>query len=150
MTRPSAAAVFALALGVAALSCRGGAAHPSSVDPRNDACRSCRMPVSDPRLAAQIAAPGEDAIFFDDLGCLRDFLARNPTQRAGAIAFVADRRDGTWTRAAGARFFRCPAVETPMGSHLIAQGGDGAPAPGCTAVAGVEILGPGGPPGGKP
>ena len=148
MRRWLAAAVLALFCG-GLLACRGGAAHPSEVDARNDACRSCRMPVSDPRLAAQIAAPGEDAIFFDDLGCLRDWLARGPALPSGAVAFVADHRQGNWTRAAGARFFRCPSVDTPMGSHLIAQGGDGAPAE-CTAVSTAEIFGAGGPPGGGP
>ena len=141
-------AVAGLALATAVLACRRGEARPSEVDPRNDACRSCRMPVSDPRLAAQIAAPGEDAIFFDDVGCLRDWLGQGPALPSGAVAFVADHRDGTWARAAGARFFRCPAVETPMGSHLIAQSGNAAPA-GCADIADSQIFGAGGPPGGS-
>ena len=51
-----------------------GDAPPAALDTRNETCRSCRMPVSDPRLAAQLAAPGEEPVFFDDIGCLRDFL----------------------------------------------------------------------------
>jgi copper chaperone NosL len=96
---------------------RGGA--PAALDPRNETCRWCRMPVSNPYLAAQVTAPGEEPVFFDDVGCLRDYLRDHPSD-AGTVAWVADHRTGTWVRAAAAAYELCPSIDTPMGSHLIA------------------------------
>jgi copper chaperone NosL len=102
------------------LSCSSGDPPPGGLDTRHDACAFCRMPVSDPRLAAQLAAPGEEPAFFDDIGCLRDFL-RGRAPGAGAVAYVADHRTGNWARAAGAVYDLCRSIDTPMGSHLIAH-----------------------------
>jgi copper chaperone NosL len=149
LARTAAAALLA-----ACVACRGGAARPAAVDTRNDACASCRMPVSDPKLAAELAAPGEEPRFFDDIGCLRDFLARTPGLPRGSVAYVADHRTGEWTPAARAIFSRCPAVETPMGSHLAAHA-DAASraadptASACAPLATEELFGPTGLPGGK-
>jgi copper chaperone NosL len=79
------------------------------------------MPVSDARLASQIVAPGEEPRFFDDLGCLADTIARGGPLPKGTVLYVADHRTGRWVRAGEAVFTRCPAVETPMGSHVIAH-----------------------------
>ena len=108
----------ALAAGLL-VSCSGGDAPPAALDTRNETCRSCRMPVSDPHLAAQLAAPGEEPVFFDDIGCLRDYL-REHAPDAGAVAWVADHRTGAWIRAASASYELCPSIDTPMGSHLVA------------------------------
>lgn len=133
----------------ASLACRGGPARPAALDARNDACGSCRMPVSDPKLAAQLAAPGEEPRFFDDIACLRDFLAKAGPTPAGSVAYVADHRTGAWTPASRAVFSRCSAVDTPMGSHLIAHSdavsrAADPPAAGCTNVSAADIFGPSG------
>ncbi|MGH9399079.1 MAG: nitrous oxide reductase accessory protein NosL [Thermoanaerobaculia bacterium] len=143
-------AAFAAAL--ALLRCAGAEPGPAPLDAKNDTCRACRMPVSDARLAAQLVAPGEEPMFFDDIGCLRDHLIQHPAER-GAVAYVADHRTGAWVRAGQALFTRCPDVPTPMGSHLLAHAGaasrDADPtARGGAPVAPQEIFGPAGPPGG--
>jgi copper chaperone NosL len=102
-----------------ALACSRGPPGPSPVDPRNDSCASCRMLVSDPRTAAQLVAPGEEPLFFDDLGCLSRYL-REHSPRRGAVAYVADHRTGSWVPAKEAVYLLQPAVSTPMGSHLLA------------------------------
>jgi copper chaperone NosL len=79
------------------------------------------MAVSDAGFAAQIAAPGEEPRFFDDLGCLRDHLRTRPRLPPGAVAFVADHRTRAWVRASRAVFTRRESVETPMSSHLLAH-----------------------------
>jgi len=99
--------------------CAGGTA-PVAVDPGHDTCRFCRMPVSQPTLAAQLVAPGEEPLFFDDLGCLREFLAEG-ARPPDAIAFVADHRTGEWVRTTEAVFAHVASLETPMGSHLVAH-----------------------------
>ena len=100
--------------------CSVAAPTPRPIDPRNDACRYCRMLVSDPRVAAQIVAPGEEPIVFDDLGCLRDFLAAASLPDA-AVVYVADHRAGDWVLADVAVYTKSASVGTGMGSGLIAH-----------------------------
>ncbi len=135
------------------LACSRGPVQPSPVDTRNDACAHCRMAVSDPRFAAQLAAPGEEPRFFDDVGCLRDALAKRPPLPTGAVAFVADHRTREWVRASRAVFTHRDTLETPMGSHLVAHASaasrDADPsAAGGTPVSAAELFGPSGPPDG--
>jgi copper chaperone NosL len=113
------------------------------------------MAVSDVRFAAQLAAPGEEPRFFDDIGCLRDFLAEGPPLPRGTVAFVADHRTREWVPAGRAVYTRREGLETPMASHLVAHGSaasrDADPAAaGGTPVGAAEIFGPRGPPDGGP
>jgi copper chaperone NosL len=109
-------------LTIAVFSCAAaGPTPPAELDAGNEQCRFCRMMVSDPRRAAQIVAPYEDPLFFDDIGCMRDYLASGPSLPRGAVAYVADHRTEAWVFATEALYTRNPAVETPMGSHLVAH-----------------------------
>jgi copper chaperone NosL len=103
-----------------ALGCLGGPVRPVAIDRANDQCASCRMIVSDTRFAAQVAAPGEEPRFFDDLRCLHDGLADGRPLPRGAVIFVTDFRTGAWVPASGAVFARITSIETPMASHWVA------------------------------
>ena len=94
--------------------------QPAPLDTRNEQCASCRMAVSTAVFASQLVAPGENPRFFDDLGCLADFLRAGKAAR-GAVAFAADHRTKAWVRADRAVYTRVPGLETPMGSHVIAH-----------------------------
>ena len=138
-------------LAAAAVACAAGAPKPAALDSKTETCRSCRMPVSDASLAAQLVAPGEEPKFFDDIGCLRDFLERSPAS-TGSVAYVADHRTKNWVHASAALYTRSK-MDTPMGSHWIAHVGaasrDADPAAaGGAPVAASEIFGAGGPPDG--
>jgi len=100
--------------------CAANTAQPAAIDTKNDACRHCRMMVSDVRVAAQIVAPGEEPLFFDDIGCLRDYLA-STSAAADAVVYVADHRTGAWVDATQAVFTKSATIETPMGSGIIAH-----------------------------
>jgi copper chaperone NosL len=78
------------------------------------------MAVSDARFASQLVAPGELPRFFDDLGCLADYLKAGKAP-AGALVFVADHRTKAWVAADRAVYTRVPGLATPMGSHVIAH-----------------------------
>lgn len=104
-----------------AAACVSGRPAPAALDPRNDRCASCRMAVSSARFAGQIAAPGEEPLFFDDLGCLVTYLNQRPVLSPQAVAYVADHRSGAWVAAASATITRVDGLSTPMGSHLIAH-----------------------------
>jgi len=117
MTRTWRAAPWLATLAVSA--CASGPPQPVPLDPKGEACASCRMAVSDGRFAAQLVAPGEVPRFFDDLGCLAAFLNARMAP-AGAVAFVADHRTKEWIRADRAVYLRVAGLETPMGSKLLA------------------------------
>jgi copper chaperone NosL len=114
-------AILTCGLAVVALSCNGEPLAPATLDTRNEACADCRMVVSSVRFASQIVAPGEEPLFFDDLGCLAAYLRGHAARPAGAVAYVADHRTGAWVPAAGATYTRAPTLETPMGSHVVAH-----------------------------
>ena len=137
---------------LALASCGGGVPEPASLDTSNDACASCRMAVSDARYAAQLVAPGEETKFFDDIGCLAEYLRRQaPPPRA--VAYVADHRTKAWVPVSRALYTRIPGLETTMGSHLIAHA-DAASRdadPGATGGSRLpvpDVFGAGGPPDG--
>jgi len=146
---PAAALLLALVTGS---SCGRREPEPAPLDTRNETCASCRMPVSDARLASQVVAPGELPRFFDDLGCLFSFV-KGGRASAGAAAFVADHRTKQWVRADRAIYTRVPGLETPMSSHLLAHADAASRAQdqdarGGTPVAAGELFGPTGPPSG--
>ncbi len=101
--------------------CGGSAVGPAEIDTRHDACRFCRMTVSDLRFAAQVVAPGDEPLAFDDLGCLASYLTGRQALRSDAVVFVADHRTREWVRADAATFTRVTSLETPMSSHMIAH-----------------------------
>jgi copper chaperone NosL len=144
----------ALLLALAVLpACRSGVPAPARLDTRNDACAFCRMAASDARFAAQLVAPAEEPRFFDDIGCLRSWLARQTSLPTGAVAYVADHRTRAWVRADRAVYTRAEGVETPMSSHVIAHADansrDSDPdAKGGTPLLAGELFGPAGPPNG--
>ena len=103
-----------------AAGCTGsGAPGPVAIDMGRDACSHCRMAIVSAATAAEIVAPGEEPRLFDDIGCLRDFVAAAPLA-ADAVVFVADHRTGAWVDARQAAFTKT-SLQTPMGSSLVAH-----------------------------
>lgn len=100
--------------------CASGPSQPVSIDTASDACAYCRMIVSDPRVAAQIVAPGAEPTVFDDIGCLRDYLAQHEAPR-DAVVFVADHRTGEWVHATDAVYTVATGRRTPMASGIVAH-----------------------------
>ena len=119
---PGAVAILALLALLAPLAACGSAApRPVDIDTRNDTCAWCRMTISETRFAAELLAPSEEPRLFDDIGCLRDYLAASPsTLPRGASAFVADHRTRAWIPASRAVYAQAPGGATPMASGLAA------------------------------
>lgn len=144
-------AVVAIALGT--IFCAAPGPTPPAEATGDESCRFCRMLISDPRRAAQIVAPSEEPLFFDDIGCLRDFLAGGSPLPEGAVGYVADHRTKAWIVAGKASYTRNPAVDTPMGSHLLAHADSASrqadpEAREGTPLSPTEVFGPSGPPDG--
>ena len=138
--------VAAVASFVLLAACGGGAEGPAPIDTKNDACAWCRMSVSDLRFAAQLTAPGHEPKFFDDAGCLRDWL-KEPREAAEWTAWLSDHRTKEWVKATDAVLVRDPAVQTPMNSGLVAWASAASrdqdlASKGGTPVAAAEVIGP--------
>lgn len=152
MRRPRAqrAVLPALLVAVAA-ACGEARIEPAPLDTKNEACTWCRMAVSNPTFAAQVVAPGELPRFFDDIGCLADWLRAGRDVPPGAVAFVADHRTRAWIRADQAWYTSVPGLATPMSSHVIAHTDSASrdqdpDARGGSPLAASELFGPAGPP----
>lgn len=99
--------------------CAAGPVAPANPRMGEEACAHCRMTLVSRATAAQIARAGDEPVFFDDLGCLRDYLLHRPAA-AEAVVYVADHRTGAWVEASTARFTKTGSA-TPMASGLVAH-----------------------------
>jgi len=134
-----------------AAACAAGPPGPASLQ-SGVSCAHCRMTVLDRTLAAQIVAPGDDPVFFDDIGCLVEYL-KNHGASADARAYVADHTSGAWIPANDATYSRSESVATPMGSHIIAHTDEAARRADSAAqtarpLSVEDVFGPAGPAGG--
>ena len=96
-----------------------GSGGPVPIE-RGMPCAFCRMTISDPHLAAEVVAPGDEPRLYDDVGCLANDLRQRPAP-AGARAFVADFTTGALLPAAEAVYTHDGSIATPMSSHLVAH-----------------------------
>lgn len=131
--------------------CSTGPPPPAPLDTQNEMCAFCRMAVSEARFAAQLVAPAETPLFFDDIGCLAGYLSKHPALPGRAMAYVADHRTGAWVPAADAVYTKRAEIQTPMGSHIVAHASsasrdDDPAAKGGEAVPLTTLFGPAGPP----
>jgi copper chaperone NosL len=108
-----------LAALASALACGTVPAGPVTIDLKNDTCAHCRMGIVSTTTAAQVVAAGEEPRFFDDIGCLRDYLA-GAALTSDAVVFVADHRTGDWIDARRAVVTKT-SIDTPMASGLVAH-----------------------------
>ena len=99
--------------------CAPGSPAPSTIRLGEDACAHCRMTIVGIETAAQIVSPGAEPIVFDEIGCLRAYLADHPLA-ADATVFVADHRSEEWINARSAVFTKTT-LRTPMSSGLLAH-----------------------------
>lgn len=107
---------LALALAiVASIGCLGSLT-PSDPIWGKQACAHCHMLLSDPHSAAQLLSREADALYFDDVGCLIEFLRERPTDIEQA--WVRD-PNGTWLRATDARY--TGKQSTPMGYGFLVR-----------------------------
>jgi len=98
--------------------CSAATVRPVALHTGEDACAHCRMTIVSTRTAAEIVSPGGEPVLFDELGCLRSYLAAHPLSDE-AVVFVVDHRSGAWVEARHAVFTETGA-QTPMASGLLA------------------------------
>jgi copper chaperone NosL len=92
---------------------------PVEINPE-DVCASCKMAISEKRFAAEFITKEGNAVKFDDIGCLQEYL-KVKADRAGIAAyFVTDFESKGWIEAASAHFVKSAAFATPMGGNIAA------------------------------
>ena len=97
------------------------ATAPVVLDVNQVTCAHCRMIVSDHRFASQVISRREEPRFFDDLGCLANFVERAGGIPPDAVVYVADHRTNRWVSIDAAVLTHVDAINAPMGSHVIAH-----------------------------
>jgi copper chaperone NosL len=146
-------AIVCVVVIIAGAACGPRTAVPAQLDSSHDACAYCRMIVSERRFASQIAVPLEEPRFFDDLGCLSNYVKTNAPLPPNAVVYVTDHSTQQWIRADQAVFTRLENLTTPMGSRIVAHGSVAARAADPVAKAGTAVtladVLPGGLPGGS-
>ena len=111
----------AVALAALSAACGSGSREPAPAQIAfgRDECEYCRMPIDDPRLAAQYLEATGRAHKFGEPGCLANWIKRAPPP--SGTAFVADAEHGRWLPAAAAASV-AGRVRTPMAYDVVAYG----------------------------
>ena len=97
--------------------CKPGVPQPVPLE-STDTCAFCRMAISEPRFAAELVDEAGEALKFDEIGCMWNFVKQHGSQRASE--FVVDFDNGQWIKGEEAFYVQSPNINTPMSSGIIA------------------------------
>ncbi|MCG3160781.1 MAG: hypothetical protein JMDDDDMK_01856 [Acidobacteria bacterium] len=96
---------------------------PVEINPE-DMCSMCRMAISEKQYASEFITKDGDAMKFDDLTCLREYLKTKGGHDQIAAYFVADYETKKWLKGESAHFVKSAEFATPMGGNIVAFGSD--------------------------
>lgn len=98
--------------------CTDSSLAPAPIE-ATDNCDFCRMVISDLRYASEVVYAGGNPYKFDDIGCMRRFLAHRQSGEE-AIVFVHDFETQAWIPGSEAWFVRSAKLATPMSGGIVA------------------------------
>jgi copper chaperone NosL len=78
------------------------------------------MAISEMRFAAEFITKDGDAMKFDDIGCMRDYISEKHSEGMIAAWYVSDYDTSTWLNARSASFVKSDRFKTPMGGGVVA------------------------------
>lgn len=84
-----------------------------------DMCAFCRMAVSDERFACELLTESGEALKFDDIGCMEQYLGERQGTVSVQETFYKDYTSKRWVAATGAIVVETD-IMTPMGSGKVA------------------------------
>ena len=96
------------------------APRPRAIVYGSDQCAHCHMTVVDRRFAAELVLTTGKVIAFDDIGCLRDYLAAASEKEQRGSAWVHDITGGEAFVPVDSMVLIRTSLHTPMGSGLVA------------------------------
>jgi copper chaperone NosL len=112
--------LFLIGLTVIVLAnCQKPKIQPVALEP-NDMCSFCRMSISERRYAAELLDTDGQALKFDDLGCMANFLKQKKNTAEIRATFVMDFEHPQWVKAENAFYVRSAEFQTPMSGGIVA------------------------------
>jgi len=109
-------ALFSLLLLVG---CETNKFEPVALTPE-DMCAYCKMAISEKRYAAELIDSEGQALKFDDIGCMVNFIKTRKNPAKFVAYFVMDFDERQWTKADDAYYVRSAELTTPMSGGIIA------------------------------
>ncbi len=109
--------IFVLFL-LAFAACREAEIKPVDIA-AEDVCAHCKMAISEKQFASELITTDGDALKFDDIGCMQDYLKEKPDTKIAAQFFIEyDTR--RWLKGNAATFVKSKEITSPMGGGIIA------------------------------
>lgn len=93
--------------------------EPVAINPE-DMCNYCKMAISDKRFAAEFIDRDGQALKFDDLGCMLDYIKEKGNKEQVAAHFVMDFDTRQWLKTEDAFFVNSSELHSPMGGNMAA------------------------------
>ncbi|HEX4947491.1 MAG TPA: nitrous oxide reductase accessory protein NosL, partial [Blastocatellia bacterium] len=78
-----------------------------------DVCTHCKMAISEKQFASEIITTDGDALKFDDIGCMQDYLKEKPDTKIAAHFFM-NYETKTWLKGSAAHFVKSKEITSPM------------------------------------
>ncbi|HZS08015.1 MAG TPA: nitrous oxide reductase accessory protein NosL [Blastocatellia bacterium] len=85
-----------------------------------DMCSYCRMAISESKYAAELITKDGDALKFDDIGCMADYINRKKNRDSVAGYFFVDFHTKRWVKGEEAYFVSSSKFQTPMSGGIVA------------------------------
>jgi copper chaperone NosL len=86
----------------------------------NDTCSFCKMAISEKRYASEFIDSDGEALKFDDIGCMANFINQKRTSALIDATFVMDYEAREWIKAENAFYVRSSEFQTPMNGGIVA------------------------------
>lgn len=99
--------------------CQKRTVEPVAIAPE-DMCSYCKMAISERQYAAEFIDAEEQAVKFDDIGCMLNFIKKRSVNVSNSSLFVMDFDQRQWTKAENAYYVRASELTTPMNGGIIA------------------------------
>lgn len=93
---------------------------PEPVKLNVDACVYCKMPISDPRYAAELITKKGRLHKFDDADCIIKYTRENGKSDAAVFYFSNFAAPGQFVRASDASFIKGGSLKSPMAGNTAA------------------------------
>jgi copper chaperone NosL len=111
--------ILLVAIGLLLAACQQTAPQPVELLPE-DMCALCKMAISEKRYAAEFITHDGEALKFDDLGCMADYVEGRKNRDQIAAFFVVDSESKEWLKAEEAYYVSSSKFQTPMSGGVVA------------------------------
>jgi copper chaperone NosL len=90
-----------------------------AIKPGLDSCESCKMTLTDQRFAAELVSSTGKIFVFDDLHCMKEYIAEHRSKLTGSSVYVVDFNSSELIPLKDAQLVKSEKAHSPMGSNTI-------------------------------